>query len=109
MKMQILKQEVFNLTCVENTKQLKKERPDLTKGRDLRYKIQWQQLLEKLIALREEGIDLSLSDLVASEQMLKDSMVKVGQMAGLNQEEIETDWKRIKLEAQFADIHIDSL
>ncbi len=109
MKMQALKQEVFKLTCVHNTTQLKKERPDLTKGRDLRYKVQWKELLEKLIALREEGHDLSLTDLEASEQMLKDSLTKVGQMAGLDKSTIETDWQRIKLEAQFADIHIDDL
>ncbi len=109
MKMQALKQEVFKLTCVDDTKQLKKERPDLTKGRDLRYKIQWQELLEKLIALREEGHDLSLNDLEASEKMLKESLMKVGQMAGLGKQAIETDWQRIKLEAQFTDIHIDDL
>lgn len=109
MKMQELKKEVFNLTCVDNTKQLKKERPDLTKGRDLRYKIQWKELLEKLIAIREEGLDLSLTDLATSEQMLKESLVKVGQMAGLDEQASETDWQRIKLEAQFADIHIDDL
>jgi hypothetical protein len=109
MKMQELKQTVFELTGTQDTKQLRQQRPDLTKGRDLRYKAEWQSVLGNLKALREEGLDLSLADLERSEEMLKDSLVKVGRMSGLKDEQIESDWQRIKLEAQFADIRLEDL
>lgn len=107
--MQMLKQEVYNLTQTLNTRQLKKERPDLAAGRDLRYKAQWAEILENLKALRAEGQDISLADLQASEKMLKQSLAKVGRLSGLSSQAIETDWQRIKLEAQFSDIHIEEL
>ena len=57
--------------------------------------------------------DLTLEDLAASEQMLKDSLFTVGRMGGLSDREIELDWQRICLDAQFnvqfADIHIEQL
>lgn len=109
MKMQEIKKEVFSLTCTTNTQQLKKERPDLTDGRDLRYKEQWTEILEKLKVLREQGQDMSLSDLEQSEQMLKESLFEVGHIAGLSNDQIEIDWQRIKLEAQFGDVHIEEL
>jgi ribosomal protein L29 len=109
MKIQELKQEVFSLTCTTNTQQLRKERPELTEGRDLRYKEQWTELLEKLKVLREQGQDMSLSDLEQSEQMLKESLFEVGHIAGLSNDKIEIDWQRIKLEAQFGDVHIEEL
>jgi hypothetical protein len=87
----------------------RKQRPDLTKERDLRYKVQWLEILEKLKALRSIDLELSLTDLEQSEQMLKESLSKVGRLAGLNDEQIEVDWQRIKLEAQFSDIHIEEL
>jgi ribosomal protein L29 len=109
MKIQELKQEVFSLTCTTNTQQLRKERPELTEGRDLRYKEQWTELLEKLKVLREQGQDMSVSDLEQSEQMLKESLFEVGHIAGLSNDKIEIDWQRIKLEAQFGDVHIEEL
>lgn len=109
MKMQKLKQEVYNLTQTSNTKQLKKEHPDLTADRDLRYKAQWAEILDKLKALRAEGQDLSIADLQESEKMLKQSLVKVGRLSGLSDRDIEMDWQRIQLEAQFGDIHIEEL
>lgn len=109
MKIATVKQEVFNLTCTSNTKQLKKERRDLTDGRDLRYKAHWIEILADIKALREQGLDLSLTDLEQSEQMLKESLFKVGFLAGLTDEQIEIDWQRIKLETQFSDIHIEEL
>ena len=46
-----------------------------------------------------------------SEQMLKNSLFAVGRMSGLSDREIELDWQRICLDAQFnvqfADIHIE--
>lgn len=59
------------------------------------------------IFLMEE--DLTLEDLAASEQMLRESLFTVGRMAGLDDQAIEIDWQRIKLESQFADIHIEQL
>ena len=109
MKIQKFKQEVFSLTCTTNTQQLKKERPDLTEGRDLRYKQQWTEILEKLKVLREQGQDMSLSDLDQSEQMLRKSLFEVGHIAGLSNDQLEIDWQRIKLEAQFGDLHIEEL
>ncbi len=109
MKMQAIKQEVYSLTCTATTTQLRKEHPSLTNGRDLRYKEQWCEILNQLKALRGQGLDLSLDDLEQSEQMLRESLFNVGQLAGLNDTQIETDWQRIKLEAQFQDIHIEEL
>jgi hypothetical protein len=109
MKIQELKQEVFSLTCTTKTQQLKKERPDLTEGRDLRYKEQWTEMLEKLKVLREQEQDMSLSDLEQSDEMLKESLFEVGHIAGLSNDQIEIDWQRIKLEAQFGDVHIEEL
>jgi hypothetical protein len=109
MKIQSVKQEVFSLTYTSNTTQLKKERPDLTEGKDLRYKIQWIEILKQLKALRTQVLDISLVDLEQSEKMLKESLFKIGHLANLNNERIETDWQRIKLEAQFSDIHIENL
>jgi hypothetical protein len=109
MKIQAAKQEVFSLTCTTNTTQLRKERPDLTDRRDLRYKVQWLEIIEQLKALRSQGLDISLADLEESEQMLKESLFTVGHMAGLSSDNIEIDWQRIKLEAQFGDVHIEEL
>ncbi len=109
MKMQRLKQEVYDLTQTLTTKQLKKQHPDLTAGRDLRYKAQWTEILDKLKALRAQGQDISMADLQASEKMLKQSLVRVGRLSGLSDRDIEADWQRIQLEAQFSDIHIEEL
>lgn len=109
MKLQTIKQEIYHLTCTKNTKQLKKERSDLTSGKDLRYKKHWISILKQIESLRDLGLDLSLEDLNKSEQMLKESLFKVGTIAGLNKERIEFDWQRIQLEAQFGDIHIEEL
>lgn len=109
MKMQEVKQEVYHLTCTKTTHQLRKERPDLTDGRDLRYKAQWIEVLEKTKELREKGFDISLEDLEKSERMLKESLYSAGRMTGLDDETIEINWQRIKLEAQFGDVHIEEL
>ena len=109
MKMQAIKQEIYHLTSTKNTKQLKKERPELTNGKDLRYKVHWQQILEQLKRLRKQDIDLSFADLEQSEKMLKKSLLTVGKIAGLDDNKIEIDWQRIQLEAQFTDIHIEEL
>ncbi|MEA5508916.1 hypothetical protein VB715_03985 [Crocosphaera sp. UHCC 0190] len=105
MKLQEIKQKVYQLTCTKNTKILKKQRPELVKNRDLRYKIQWIAILDEVKLLRSQGLDFSLTDLEESEKMLKKSLLTVGHLAGLSNEMIELDWQRIKLENQFTDIH----
>ncbi|MGK7940731.1 MAG: hypothetical protein AB4062_11400 [Crocosphaera sp.] len=109
MKLQEIKQEIYQLTCTKNTKDLKKQRPELVTNRDLRYKNQWVAILDEIKLLRTQGLDLSLTDLEESEKMLKESLFTVGHLAGLSNESIELDWQRIKLENQFADIHIEEL
>jgi hypothetical protein len=109
MKLQIVKQTVFSLTCTLSTKQLKQERPELTKGRDLRYKAEWVEILKKIKTLRTQDLDMSLTDLEQSEEMLKASLFRVGRISGLGDEELELDWQRIQLEVQFGDIHIEEL
>lgn len=109
MKLKIIKQEVYHLTDTNSTKQLKKERSDLTLGKDLRYKAHWLEILEQIKSLREQNLDISLEDLEASEKMLKESLFTVGRMAGLKDKKIEIDWQRIQLETQFTDIHIEEL
>lgn len=109
MKLQKIKQEVYQLTCTKTTKQLRKERPKLVEGRDLRYKVQWIAILDKIKLLQSQGLDFSITDLEESEKMLKDSLLTFGRLAGLSDDELEIDWQRIKLETQFSDIHIEEL
>ena len=110
MKMQAIKQQVYKLTNTSSTKELRKERHDLTHGRDLRYKAQWLEILEQLKLLRQDSSDISLDDLNKSEAMLKRSLLRVGRLSGLSDKDIEMDWKRIQLEAQLDnDIHIEEL
>lgn len=109
MKLKNIKQEVYDLTNTKDTKQLKKERADLTCGKDLRYKSHWQEILSQIKLSREQNLDISLKDLAESEVMLKQSLIKVGRLAGLSDEKIEIDWQRIQLETQFADVHIEEL
>ena len=108
MKMAEIKQEVYKLTSTKNTNELKKVHPELTRGRDLRYKAHWLMILDQFSELKQIP-NISLEDLERSEQMLKASLFKVGSMAGLNDQEMELDWQRIQLEAQIADIHIEEL
>lgn len=108
MKMAEVKQTVYKLTGIDSTQELKKAHPDLTKGRDLRYKDHWLSILEQIRTLKQTP-DISLADLEQSERMLKESLFKVGSMAGLSEAELEVDWQRIQLEAKIADIHIEEL
>jgi hypothetical protein len=108
MKMAEVKQEVYKLTGTGTTQDLKKAHPALTQGRDLRYKDHWLSILEQICTLKQTP-DISLADLEQSERMLKESLFKVGAMAGLSEAELETDWQRIQLEAQITDIHIEEL
>ena len=48
MKINLLKQEVYQLTSTKNTKQLKLQRPELTQGKDLRIKDNWIAIFSTL-------------------------------------------------------------
>ncbi len=109
MKILDVKKEVFQLTCTTDTKGLKKEHPNLTNGKDLRYKEQWLKILEDVKSLRNQGLDLSIADLEESEAMLKESLYTVGKIVGLNEEQLNIDWQKIKLESMFSDIHIEDI
>lgn len=109
MKLKIVKQEVYSLTCTKNTQELKKERRDLTSGKDLRCKLNWVKILEQIKLPKQPILNVSLKDLLESEKMLKKSLISVGKLAGLNDDKIEIDWQRIQLESQFTDIHIEEL
>jgi hypothetical protein len=53
--------------------------------------------------------DISLEDLEKSEQLLKDSLFKIGHMAGSTNEQLEADWQLLKFEAESKDINIEEL
>jgi len=61
------------------------------------------------IFLEPKFTDLSLDDLSRSEQMLKDSLFKVGRMAGLSDAQLFADWQQINQQTSESDIHIDEL
>ncbi len=96
MKLKSIKQEVYHLTSTKNTKQFSKKYSHLTKGKDLRDKSHWLDILEQIRLLREQSLDISLKDLEDSEKMLKESLFTVGRMAGLNDDKLEIDWQRIQ-------------
>lgn len=107
MKLQAIKQAVFNLTCTTTTQQLKQAYPQLAQGRDLRYKDQWLHILERLQT--DQDLNISLVDLEQSEHMLRQSLLTVSQLAGQEADRVELEWQRIRLEAQFGDVHIEEL
>ena len=51
MKIKQLKQEVYGLTFTKSTKQLKKSKPELLKGKDLRLKESWVSIYSTLILI----------------------------------------------------------
>jgi hypothetical protein len=58
----------------------------------------------------EHGVyDISLEDLESSEAMLQQSLITVGKLANLSDEQIVTDWLNICLANQSADISIYDL
>jgi hypothetical protein len=115
MKLQEIKREIYKLTCTTNTKDLKQQRSDLTQGRDLRRKSEWEAMLGIIIDLRDKGQDFSIDDLENSERALKESLFKIGRLAGMSNEKIELDWQRIQLDSQYAmqfnefNIHVEDL
>lgn len=115
MKLNKIKKDVYKLTCTINTKDLRQQRPELTQGRDLRCKSEWKTILEIVVDLRNQGQDFSIDDLDKSENSLKESLLKIGKLAGLSNENIELDWQRIQLDSQYIiqfnelNIHIEDL
>ncbi len=109
MKLKSIKKEVYHLPYTKNPKQFRKKYSHLTKGKNLRDKAHWLDILKQIKLLREQSLDISLKDLEDSEKMLKQSLFTVGRMAGLNDEKIEIDWQCIQLETQFTDIPLENL
>lgn len=115
MKLKEIKLKVYELTCTKDTKDLKRQRSDLTVNRDLRYKSEWLEILLQEKQMRASGQDFSIEDLNQSEQMLKNSLLKVGKLNGLTDKSIEIDWQRIQLDSQYQsqfnqfNIHIEDL
>jgi hypothetical protein len=100
MKLQAIKAEVFKQVGVAGTTALKRQRPDLTRGRDLRYKSQW---LEIHALLRD---DLTLDDLAREEQELKQSLHRVERMVGTSVATVEETWQTIQQSSQTEDLDI---
>jgi hypothetical protein len=100
MKLQAIKAEVFRRVGVAGTTSLKLQRPDLTQGRDLRYKFQW---LEILSLLKD---DLTLNDLAREEQELKQSLHRVERLAGTSVTVVEETWQTIQQSSQADDLDI---
>ncbi len=100
MKLQVIKAEVFRRVGVAETTALKRQRPDLTQGRDLRYKDQWLVIYSLL------QDDLTLDDLAREEQELKQSLHRVERLAGSAVAAVEKTWQIIQQTAQADDLDI---
>ncbi len=100
MKLQVIKTEVFKRVGVAETTALKRERPDLTQGRDLRRKAQWLSIYS---LLRD---DLTLNDLVREEQELKQSLHRIERLAGTAVVAVEKAWQIIQWSTQTDDLDI---
>ena len=84
-------------------------RLDATYGVDPELAAAQAELREIFDAEEARLEDISLEDLDRSEEMLKASLFEVGRLAGLSEDQSEIDWQRIKLDAQFSDIHLEEL
>ncbi len=100
MKLQVIKTEVFRQVGVAETTALKKQRPDLTQGRDLRYKAQWLLIYSLL------QDDLTLDDLAREEKELKQSLHRVERLAGTAVVAVEKAWQIIQWSSQTDDLDI---
>lgn len=100
MKLQAIKTEVFRRVGVAGTTALKRQRPELTQGRDLRYKAQWLVIYSLL------QDDLTLDDLAREEQELKQSLHRIGRLTGTAVVVVEKAWQTIQLSAQTDDLDI---
>lgn len=100
MKLQNIKTEVFRRVGVSSTIALKRQHSYLTKGRDLRYKSQW---LEIHSILQD---DLTLEDLDRQEIELKQSLHRMGRLAGTSFAAVEETWRSIQEKSQADDLDI---
>lgn len=98
MKLQSIKAEIFRWLGIADTTALKRQRPDLAQGRDLRYKAQWLAIHSLL--------DLTLDDLAQEEQELKQSLYRVARLAGTAVTAVEETWETIQQSAQINDLDI---
>lgn len=100
MKLQAIKSEVFRLTGVPLTPELKRQRPDLTLGRDLRFKAEWIAILDILRQQQTEQPDITLNELEQQDIELKQSLHRVGRITGLSVQDVEATWKTIQQNTQ---------
>lgn len=100
MKLQEIKVEVFRLTGIPRTPELKRQRPDLTQGRDLRYKAEWQAILDLLKHQQTLQPDITLDQLDQQEIELQQSLHRIGRVTGLPVKVVDQTWDRIQHTAQ---------
>ncbi len=100
MKLPELKAAVWCRVGVANTKALKQQRPDLTQGRDLRYKAEW------LAIYAQVQQDWTLADCAREEQELKQSLHRVARMAGRAVATVEETWQTLQHNAEADDLDI---
>lgn len=106
MNIKEIKDKVYQKTNVLNTAELKRERPDLTKGKDLRYKKSWQHILDAL----ED--DYTLDDLEQDAKELHQNLHRIGRAFGQSYQQVEDTWEEINskpIEQIFAEIEQDYL
>jgi hypothetical protein len=118
MKISDIKQEVYKLTHTRSSQQFKREYPNYCKGRDLRYKVSWAEILHEVIeqSLQTDIASLSMDDiqkwldkitLSDTEQELRHCQMyyAMGSLLGWSVSECDTRWtnikRRAKLEANF--------
>ncbi|KAI9134006.1 hypothetical protein [Acaryochloris sp. CCMEE 5410] len=106
MKLQEIKVEVFRLTGVPRTPELKRQRPVLTYGRDLRYKAEWLAILDLLKHQQTIQPDITLNQLDQQDIELQQSLHRVGRVTGLSAEAVDKIWKGIQHNSQANSIDI---
>lgn len=109
MKLCEIKLKVFDLLSVTETKQLKKNYPHLVRGKDLRYRVSWSDLLNQLLVIEADVGTVTLETLQETDEYLRQSFFETHRFLGYSDDKIEVEWQRIALEAQFSDIHIEEL
>ncbi|MBE9175129.1 hypothetical protein IQ225_07065 [Synechocystis salina LEGE 06155] len=98
MKIAEIKSRVFKVSNTKNTKQLKADYPEITNGKDLRFKGSWSEILEQFggVFPSKNIFNTSLDEM---DKMLKEHLVKIGKNSGLTDLELEVEWQKIKLES----------
>jgi hypothetical protein len=103
MKLITIKQEVFSLTDTQSTQELKTKYPAIVYKKDLRYKKNWLDILEKIKDLGFCSVSEVRNRLQAQKEAMdsifRKSLQILGETAGLSQEDIELEWKKMELES----------